>query len=539
MRATVDLPNLLTAYYALKPEIGVASQAVAFGTSGHRGSSLLSSFNEVHVLAIAQALADYRKAQGIAGPLFLAKDSHALSAPAFVSALEVLIANDVHVVVEASGGFTPTPVISRAILVANAKTPIGQGRADGVLLTPSHNPPEDGGFKYNPPHGGPADGEATTWIERRANALIAGGLGEVKRVTYAAAKRSALLSTRDFVGDYVADLGSVLDMAAIAGSGLKLGIDPLGGAATDYWAAIIDRYKLNADLVNARIDPTFAFMPPDWDGKIRMDCSSPHAMAGLLALKDRYDLAFANDTDADRHGIVSGAAGLMNPNHFLAVSIDYLFRHRPSWPANAAIGKTAVSSAIIDRVAADLGRRLVETPVGFKWFVEGLGRGEFGFAGEESAGATMLRRDGSVWTTDKDGLILCLLAAEMTAINGHDPASAYGNLTARLGNPVYARIDAPATAAHKAALKAMTRDTYPSSQLGGEPIDAIETHASGNGASLGGIKVKAPNGWFAARPSGTEDVYKIYAESFINSDHLQRLQADAQAALSRVFGAAI
>jgi phosphoglucomutase len=530
----LNLPQLLTAYFVDRPDPDLPSERVAFGTSGHRGSSFSKSFNEFHILAIAQAIADYRKAQGINGPLYLAKDSHGLSEPAFANAIEVLCANDVAVVVEASGGYTPTPVISHAILAAN-----GQGlRADGILLTPSHNPPEDGGLKYNPPNGGPADTDVTQWIEDRANQLLATKLDGVKRMSVAAARRSGFLTHHDFVSPYVADLGQAIDMQAIAAADVRLGIDPMGGAALDYWVAIVERYRLNAEIVNPRIDPTFAFMPPDWDGRIRMDCSSPQAMAGLLALKDRFDLGLANDTDADRHGIVSGSHGLMNPNHFLAVAIDHLIRHRPDWSSAIAIGKTAVSSAIIDRVGADLGRRIFETPVGFKWFVDGLTEGTIGFCGEESAGATFLRRDGRVWTTDKDGLLLGLLAAEITAVSGKGPADVYRDITNRLGAPFYARIDAPANAAQKQAIKGLTPDSYPATDLAGEAIEHVFTKASGNGASLGGIKVVAKSGWFAARPSGTENVYKIYAESFISPDHLARIQDQVQENLAQVFGKA-
>ncbi len=535
MSDQLSLPQLLTAYYSIRPDTDNPGERVSFGTSGHRGSALHGTFNENHILAICQAVADYRCTQGINGPLLLAMDSHALSEPAFASALEVLCANDVDVVVEQSGGFTPTPVISHAILGENDR---GR-RADGILLTPSHNPPEDGGLKYNPPNGGPADTDVTRWIESRANKLLGQNLAGVKRMTVAQAERSGRLSRRDFVNPYVEDLAGILDMEAIARSGIKLGIDPLGGAAVDYWVRIVARYGLNAEIVNPRIDPTFAFMPRDWDGKIRMDCSSPHAMAGLLAMADRFDLGLANDTDADRHGIVCGAAGLMNPNHFLAASIDYLIRHRSDWSASIAIGKTAVSSAIIDRVCADLDRRVIETPVGFKWFVDGLIGGQIGFCGEESAGATFLRRDGRVWTTDKDGILLCLLAAEIAAVTGRSPAQAYAGITERLGAPTYARIDTPASPQQKAALKALTAETYPAKDLAGEPIEAVLTHASGNGASLGGIKVTAKNGWFAARPSGTENVYKIYAESFIGPDHLARIQAQVKETLAQVFDAAM
>jgi len=532
----VNLPRLLTDFYTISPDPDQPGQKVAFGTSGHRGTAGNGSFNEAHILAITQAIADVRRAQGTSGPLFLAKDSHALSEPAFAAALEVLAANEVAVIIQAGGGFTPTPVISREILVHNHLFP--DHPADGILITPSHNPPEDGGFKYNPPHGGPADTDVTSVVETRANALITAGLTGVRRMSVAAAMRSGFVTSRDFVRPYVEDLSRVLDMEAIRSSGLRIGIDPMGGASVDYWAAIIEHYRLTAELVNPKIDPTFAFMPPDWDGRIRMDCSSPHAMANLLAMADRFDLGFGNDTDADRHGIVSGTRGLMNANHFQAVAIDHLFRTRSLWPRGTMIGKTVVSSAILDRTAQDLGIGVYETPVGFKWFVDGLLTGRFGMAGEESAGAVFLRPDGKVWTTDKDGMTLCLLAAEAAAKSGRGPAEAYDAITARLGAPVFARVDAPASPAQKAALKALGPETYPADHLGGEPIVSVLTKAPGNGASIGGIKVTTANGWFAARPSGTENVYKVYAESFKDADHLAQIQADARDALDRVFAGA-
>jgi phosphoglucomutase len=520
----LNIAHLVSAYYIIDPDLSVPAQRVAFGTSGHRGTALNGSFNQAHILAIAQAITEYRQSQNITGPLFLGKDSHALSEPAYDSVVSVLLANGVDVVAEVSGGYTPTPVISHAIIGYN-KGREG-GWADGILLTPSHNPPEDGGLKYNPPHGGPADSDVTGWIEQRANQWIAQGVDQIKR-------RTGQPGFNDFVTPYVQDLPQILDMAAISRSGLRLGIDPMGGAALDYWAAIIDRFNLNADLVNPRIDSTFDFMPRDWDGRIRMDCSSPFAMAGLLALKDKFDLSFGNDTDADRHGIVSGGAGLMNPNHFLGAAIDYLFKHRP-WPG-AKIGKTAVSSALIDRIGADLGVQVIETPVGFKWFVNGLAHGEFGFAGEESAGASFLRRDGRVWTTDKDGIILCLLAAELTAISGKLPSDAYQDITARLGTAFYARIDTPASPKQKSILKGLGADNFAPSHVAGDKVTAVLSHAPGNGAALGGIKVITDQGWFAARPSGTENVYKIYAESFVSAEHLAQIQADAKQELDRVF----
>ena len=534
-KSLIDVSRLVTAYFANKPDVGVVSQRVAFGTSGHRGSAFDTAFNENHILAIAQAICNYRRAKGTDGPLFVGADTHALSAPALASALEVFAANDVTVMIDECMGYTPTPVVSRAILSYN------HGRtdhlADGVVITPSHNPPQDGGFKYNPPNGGPADGDVTGVIEKEANAMLAAGMTGVKRVTLAKALASDLVKRHDYITPYVNDLASVLDMDAIRSAGVKIGIDPLGGAAVHYWAPIIERYRLNATIVNDLVDATFRFTPQDWDGKIRMDCSSPYAMAKLIDLKSKFDVAFANDTDADRHGVVTRSSGLMNPNHYLATAIDYLFRHRPEWSAKAAIGKTMVSSSVIDRVAARLNRRLVETPVGFKWFVDGLIGGDFGFVGEESAGASFVKRDGSVWTTDKDGIILGLLAAEITARTGRDPGENYAAITRETGAPFYARIDAPANTAQKNVLKKLSPEQFGATTLAGEKITAKLTKAPGNGAEFGGLKVVSENGWFAARPSGTEDVYKIYAESFRSPEHLAEIQNDAREALGKVFAA--
>ena len=521
-----DVPVLVTAYYTGRPDPDEPTQRVAFGTSGHRGSSLKTSFNEAHLLAIAQATCDYRSAQGTAGPLFLGADTHALSAPALASVLEVLVANGVEVVVDSRDGYTPTPAISHAILTRNRGGLAGT--ADGVVISPSHNPPEDGGIKYNPPHGGPAGSDATGWIQDRANALIAGGLDGVKRITYAKALAADNLHRHDYLGAYVADLPSVVDLQAIRGSGLRLGVDPLGGAAVAYWPRIAEQHGLDLTVVNDAVDPTFRFMTADRDGKIRMDCSSPYAMASLIDLAGRFDLAFGNDTDADRHGVVTPSAGLLNPNHYLAVVINYLFANRPGWSPEAAIGKTLVSSAMIDRVGEDLGRRVHEVPVGFKWFVDGLLDGSLAFGGEESAGASLLRQDGTTWTTDKDGLILCLLAAELTARTGKDPGEHYRGLTERFGDPVYERIDAPATPEQKARLGRLQPADVPAAEVAGEKIIEVLTTAPGNGASIGGLKVRTESGWFAARPSGTEDVYKIYAESFQGREHLDRILAEAQ-----------
>ena len=528
-----NIPRLVTAYFAGKPDPSVPAQRVAFGTSGHRGSAFNNAFNEAHILAVSQALCDHRKAAGIDGPLFAGIDTHALAEPALASALEVFAANGVEVMIDEHDGYTPTPVISHAILTYNKGRQ--KGLADGVVITPSHNPPEDGGFKYNPPNGGPADTDITSAIERAANGFLEDGLRGVKRISYDRARKSASVHRYDFVTPYVADLADVVDMEAIRASGVKIGIDPLGGAAVRYWQPIIERYGLAASIVSDTVDPTFRFMTLDWDGKIRMDCSSPYAMARLIGMRDKFDVAFANDTDADRHGIVTRSNGLMNPNHYLAAAIAYLFAHRPQWRQDSAVGKTIVSSAIIDRVAKKLGRKLVETPVGFKWFVDGLCDGSFGFAGEESAGASFLRRDGSVWTTDKDGVILGLLAAEMTARTKSDPSQLFDKLTGELGVPYYERIDAPATSAQKNLLKGLTAEKLAIKELAGEPVRTVVTTAPGNGQSFGGIKVSSDFGWFAARPSGTEDVYKIYAESFRSQDHLRQIQSEAQSAIDTAF----
>jgi phosphoglucomutase len=529
----VNLPRLVTDYYALTPDPAVKAQRVAFGTSGHRGSAFTNSFNEEHILAITQAICEYRKQEGTTGPLFLAIDTHALSEPAFASALEVLTANEVEVYVDQDLRYTPTPVLSHAILTYNKGRK--DGLADGIVITPSHNPPDDGGFKYNPPTGGPADTAATKWIEDRANASLADGLHSVKQVPYSKAIKAATTHRHDYVSAYVNDLGSVIDFVPISSAGLKLGVDPLGGAGVDYWARIGEKYRLNLTVVNKYVDQTFRFMTVDWDGKIRMDCSSPYAMASLIALKDQFDVAWACDTDHDRHGVVAPSVGLLNPNHYLAVAISYLFQNRQNWRKDSGIGKTLVSSTIIDRVAAGLGRRLVEVPVGFKWFVDGLLDGSLGFGGEESAGASFLRQDGSVWTTDKDGPILGLLAAEITARTGRDPGEHYRDLTNKYGDPVYERIDAPASPEQKAILAKLSPEQVSATELGGEKITAMLTKAPGNGAALGGLKVTTENGWFAARPSGTENVYKIYAESFLGVDHLHRIQHEAQELVGKTF----
>ncbi|HEV7666354.1 MAG TPA: phosphoglucomutase (alpha-D-glucose-1,6-bisphosphate-dependent) [Chloroflexota bacterium] len=531
----VDLDRLNDAYYAVKPNPSVASQRVAFGTSGHRGSALHNAFNEDHIVAVVEATCRYRERAGTDGPLFLGRDTHALSEPAFKTALEVLAAHQVQVRVDAQDGFTPTPAVSHAILTWNRGR--RDGLADGIVITPSHNPPEDGGIKYNPPNGGPADTDITGWIEAEANRLLETGLGGVARVPYERARRTASLAAYDFTRAYVEDLQDIVDLQVIQQAGLKLGVDPLGGASVGYWQAIADHYRLNLTVVNPTVDPTFGFMTLDWDGKIRMDPSSPFAMAGLVKLRDDFDLALGNDADADRHGIVTPSLGLLNPNHYLSAAIAYLFQHRPGWPADAGIGKTLVSSSLIDRVAADIGRRLVEVPVGFKWFVPGLLDGSLAFGGEESAGASFLRRDGTVWTTDKDGILLCLLAAELTATLGQDPGALYRELTQRLGEPVYRRIDARATPEQKELLKRLSPEDVRTTELAGEPIVDVLTRAPGNGAPIGGLKVVARNGWFAARPSGTEDTYKIYAESFLGLDHLQRILDEAQALVSAAFTA--
>lgn len=530
----VNVPRLITAYFTEKPDPAVHEQRVTFGTSGHRGSAFRRSFNEAHVLAVTQAICDYRKTQGTTGPLYLGMDTHALSEPAFANALEVLAANGIDVMVDREGGYTPTPVISHAILTYNRGRT--SGLSDGIVITPSHNPPEDGGIKYNPPQGGPADTQVTKWIEERANALLAGNLEEVARMPYERARR--VTHKHDYVGTYVGDLHAVLDLEAIGSAKLKLGVDPLGGSGVAYWQLVAERYGLTIEIVNASVDPTFRFMPLDWDGKIRMDCSSPYAMANLIALKDRFDVAFGNDADNDRHGIVTRSAGLMNPNHYLAVAIAYLFTNRPGWRPEAAIGKTLVSSSLIDRVATKLGRKLVEVPVGFKWFVKGLLDGSLGFGGEESAGASFLRRDGTVWSTDKDGIIMGLLAGEMMAKSGRDPAQLYRELRNELGEPFYERIDAPATPVQKAILAKLSPQQIHATELAGDKIVAMLTSAPGNGATIGGLKVITAHGWFAARPSGTEDVYKLYAESFRGREHLHRIQEEAQALIAKALEAA-
>ena len=532
----VNIPRLVTAYYTVHPDPAEANQRVAFGTSGHRGTSHAGSFNEDHILAICQAIAEYRRGRGINGPLFAGMDTHALSEPALRTAVEVLGGNGVRLVVQRGLGYTPTPVISHAILTWN-RDHVPQ-QADGVVITPSHNPAEDGGFKYNPPEGGPAGTEATRWIQDRANELLAGGLLGVKRLTFEKAMFADTTEARDYIGAYVSDLGSVIDMDAIAAAGPSIGVDPMGGAGVGFWEPIAERYRLNLEIVNPHVDQTFGFMTVDRDGKIRMDCSSPFAMASLIRLKDDFDIAFGNDPDFDRHGIVTRSAGLMNPNHYLAVAVDYLFRNRPAWRLDAAVGKTLVSSSMIDRVAAQLERRLAEVPVGFKYFVDGLLSGEYGFAGEESAGASFLRRDGTVWTTDKDGFIMDLLAAEITARTGRDPGEHYRDLTGRYGDPVYERTDAPVSPERKAVLKNLAPELVRADTLAGEPILDKLTHAPANNEPIGGLKVVAKNGWFAARPSGTEDIYKVYAESFLGPAHLSRVQAEAATIIDDAFAAA-
>ncbi|MEU8626359.1 phosphoglucomutase (alpha-D-glucose-1,6-bisphosphate-dependent) [Streptomyces sp. NPDC048669] len=530
-----DVARLVTAYYTLHPDPAEAGQRVAFGTSGHRGSSTATAFNEDHIAATSQAISEYRARQGTDGPLFLGADTHALSEPARVTALEVFAANDVAVLIDSADGYTPTPAVSHAVLTYN------RGRtshlADGVVVTPSHNPPGDGGFKYNPPNGGPAGSGATGWIQDRANEIIAGGLKDVRRMTRVRALAAASTGTYDFLGSYVADLPSVLDLDAVREAGVRIGADPLGGASVAYWGRIAEQHRLDLTVVNPLTDPTWRFMTLDWDGKIRMDCSSPYAMASLIGRRDRYDIATGNDADADRHGIVTPDAGLMNPNHYLAVAIDYLYTHRDRWPTGAGVGKTLVSSGMIDRVAADIGRELVEVPVGFKWFVDGLADGSLGFGGEESAGASFLRRDGSVWTTDKDGILLALLASEILAVTGDSPSERYAALTSRFGEPAYARIDAPADREQKAVLARLSPEQVSADTLAGEPVTAVLTSAPGNGEAIGGIKVTTENAWFAARPSGTEDVYKIYAESFLGADHLGRVQEEAKAVVSAALDA--
>ncbi|MFJ8487157.1 phosphoglucomutase (alpha-D-glucose-1,6-bisphosphate-dependent) [Streptomyces sp. NPDC094038] len=530
----VDVARLVTAYYALHPDPSDPGQRVAFGTSGHRGSSLTTAFNEDHIAATSQAICEYRSGQGTDGPLFLGADTHALSEPAKVTALEVFAANGVTVLVDSADGYTPTPAVSHAILTHNRGRTTGL--ADGVVVTPSHNPPADGGFKYNPPSGGPAASDATSWIQDRANQIIAGGMKDVQRIPYERALAAPTTGRYDFMGVYVDDLPSVLDLDAVRACGLRIGADPLGGASVAYWGRIAERHSLDLTVVNPYTDPTWRFMTLDWDGKIRMDCSSPYAMASLIEKRDEFRVATGNDADADRHGIVTRDAGLMNPNHYLAVAISYLYRHREQWAPGAGIGKTLVSSSMIDRVAADLGRQLVEVPVGFKWFVDGLVSGAIGFGGEESAGASFLRRDGSVWTTDKDGILLALLASEITAVTDRTPSEHYAGLTARFGEPAYARIDAPATREEKALLGKLSPAQVTAETLAGDPVTAVLTEAPGNGAAIGGIKVTTENAWFAARPSGTEDVYKIYAESFLGAGHLARVQEEAKALVDTALG---
>jgi phosphoglucomutase len=528
----IDVAELEKAYFETKPNLDDPTQRVSFGTSGHRGSPLEGSFNEAHILAVTQAICDYRRSNGISGPLFMGKDTHAISGPAQKTALEVLAANDVETFIQSHEGYTPTPVISHAILVYNRGRKEGIG--DGIVITPSHNPPADGGFKYNPPNGGPADTDVTGWVQDRANDLLRSGNREVKRLSYALARKASTTHRRDFIKPYVKDLSSVLDMEAIRSAGIKIGVDPLGGSSIGYWESVKEQYRLDLTVVNPRIDPTFRFMTLDHDGKIRMDCSSPHAMAGLVELKDQFQVAFGNDTDSDRHGIVTRSAGLMNPNHYLAAAISYLLSHRPNWPAGAMVGKTLVSSSLIDRVVERFGRKVFEVPVGFKWYADGLLNGSLCFGMEESAGASFLRKDGTVWNTDKDGILLGLLAAEMTARLGKDPGEYYHELTARLGVPYYLRVDAPATPEQKNRLKGLSPEAVSAGDLAGEPILAKLTRAPGNGGSIGGLKVVTPNGWFAARPSGTENIYKLYAESFKSQTHLEAILEEAQKILSRV-----
>ena len=532
-----NIPRLIAAYYTYKPDVSQETHRVAFGTSGHRGSSLKNSFNEPHILAVSQAICEYRKAHKIKGPLFLGIDTHALSEPAFASSIEVFAANKINLLVEKGLRYTPTPVISHAILTYNRKIRGTRGRSDGVVITPSHNPPEDGGIKYNPPHGGPADETTTKLIEDRANELLSKGLKGVKRILYEKAIKTEFIKEYDYISPYVEDLKNIIDMEIIAKAGLKIGVDPLGGSSVDFWHPIAEHYRLSLEVVNDRIDPTFSFMTVDKDGRIRMDCSSPYAMASLITLKDQFDVAFGNDTDADRHGIVT-KAGLMNPNHYLSAAIWYLFQNRDGWSRDAAVGKTLVSTSMIDRVGAALGRKVSEVPVGFKWFVDGLIDGSYGFGGEESAGASFLRKNGTVWTTDKDGIIMDLLACEITARTGKDPAELYKGLEERFGRPLYIRIDAPATPPQKAVLKKLSPDMVTAQQLAGEQITAKLTRAPGNNAEIGGLKVITQNGWFAARPSGTEDIYKIYAESFLGEEHLQKIQEEAVKIVSATLSAA-
>ncbi len=531
-----DIPKLVSAYYLNKPNVAEREQQVAFGTSGHRGCAFDYGFNESHILAISQAIAEYRKEQGYHGPLYLGKDTHALSEPAFATAVEVLVGNGVKLVIQEGLGYTPTPVISHAILGHNAKFPHEQ--ADGIVITPSHNPPQDGGFKYNPPHGGPADSDVTKIIQDRANEILASDLADIKRMDFNAALHSDFVEHFDYVKPYVDDLKNVLDVEAIKNAKVKIGVDTLGGSGVAYWGVIADTYGLDIEVVNGKVDPTFSFMTLDKDGKIRMDCSSPYAMAGLIKLKDKFDVAIGNDPDYDRHGIVTRSSGLLNPNHYLAVAIDYLFQHRTQWPQDALIGKTLVSSSMIDRVAKKLGRELSEVPVGFKWFVDGLFNSKFGFGGEESAGASFLRKDGSVWSTDKDGIIMALLAAEIIAVTNKDPGELYQEMEANFGSPVYQREDAPASPEQKAVLSKLSPELVEAQSLAGEPILEKLTEAPGNGAALGGLKVVTENGWFAARPSGTENIYKIYAESFRGEKHLKQIQQEAQEIVSAAFAKA-
>jgi len=532
----VNIPRLISAYYVNSPDVNEPTQKVAFGTSGHRGNSLKYSFNEAHIHAITQGICDYRKGQGITGPLFIGFDTHALSEPAFISAIEVLAANGIETMIAKDMNYTPTPALSHAILTYNKGRK--NGLADGIVITPSHNPPDNGGIKYNPPNGGPADTDITKWVADKANDLLKSGNKEVKRIPYEKALQAVNIREFDFVTPYVNDLGNIIDMEAIKSAGLKLGADALGGAGLGYWMPIAERYGLNIEMINGYPDPTFSFMNVDGDGKIRMDCSSPYAMAGLIEMKDKYDLAFGNDADFDRHGIVTPSVGLMNPNHYLSVAISYLFKDRTGWRSDAAIGKTLVSSSMIDRVAADLGKKLAEVPVGFKWFVDGLVDGSFGFGGEESAGASFLKKDGTVWTTDKDGIILCLLAAEITAKTGRDPGEHYLDLTKKFGAPVYSRMDAVANLEQKAILSKLSPQQVTADVLAGEQITAKLTKAPSNQADIGGLKVCTENGWFAARPSGTEDVYKIYAESFKGVEHLEQIQKEAKQIVSDTFAAA-
>jgi phosphoglucomutase len=531
----INIPRLVSSYYTLKPDGNIPAEKISFGTSGHRGSSFSRSFNEDHILAASQAICEYRASRKIEGPLYMGMDTHALSEPAFMTALEVFAANGTRVVIQDGFGYTPTPVISHAILTHNRA---GKTLADGVVVTPSHNPPQDGGFKYNPPDGGPAANDITEFIQERANEILVRKLKDVRRVLFEKALNAENISRCDLVGPYVKDLKNILRMEDIAGAGLSIGVDPMGGSGVNYWDRIAESYGLNIEVVNKKVDPTFSFMTLDKDGKIRMDCSSPYAMAGLIALKDRFDVAFGNDPDNDRHGIVTGSGGLLNPNHYLSVAVWYLFRNRPGWSRQTGVGKTLVSSSMIDRVAKHLGRRLEEVPVGFKWFVEGLLNGSYGFGGEESAGATFLRHDCTVWTTDKDGITMNLLAAEIMAVTGKDPAEHYKDLEALFGSPVYERIDAPANHEQKKALKELSAKMIRTSTLGGEPIENILTHAPGNNQPIGGLKVVAENGWFAARPSGTEDIYKIYAESFKGREHLKQIQEEAKEVVSKALASA-